>query len=84
MSMFIDVAMSAVHSEHRRQTLLAEAREYRLAALARAARRTAHRAVDQGMHRIGEGGRDPAPSPGPQAAPQVTAAAAGKADANCR
>ena len=74
--MFIDVSIATARSEERRQTLMAEARDYRLAKLAGAGRRAAQRATDEALQRIAD-----------RAAPEPhdrVVTGAGKADANCR
>ncbi|WP_214402135.1 hypothetical protein [Pseudonocardia lacus] len=47
--MFIDMTMTTVETDHRRGKLMAEAREYRLASLARAGRRALRRAADEAV-----------------------------------
>ncbi len=86
--MYLDIALASVESEHHRQALLADAERYRLAAIARRARRAADRVAPRLVGTVPARGRAPAPAtsptapPGPARAPVV--AGAGKVDANCR
>lgn len=50
--MFIDMTMTTVEADHRRRVLMAEAREHRLASVARAGRRALRRAADEAVARM--------------------------------